>query len=188
VTPLIMGWVLGPAAAGLYSVAHRTTIVIAQPAQILGQSAYAELTRLVSGGGTGQAVRQTLVKCVGIALLPAIPLVIILMLFSEALTILVAGPEFIGAAGVMIWLGIARVAAMTAPPTSSALIALGRPSLSVISNLITSVGLLIFLPLFASLWGLKGAGIHALIQAIAASILLGVFLWRETRPADPVST
>jgi O-antigen/teichoic acid export membrane protein len=181
VTPLIMGWVLGPAAAGLYSVAHRTTIVIAQPAQILGQSAYAELTRLVSGGGTGQAVRQTLVKCIGIALMPAIPLLIILMLFSEEITTLVAGQRFIGAAGVMIWLGVARVVAMTAPPTSSALIALGRPSLSVISNLITSVGLLIFLPLFASHWGLKGAGMHALIQAIAASILLSVFLWRETR-------
>ncbi|MEQ1548835.1 MAG: oligosaccharide flippase family protein [Chakrabartia sp.] len=51
-TPLIVGWALGPAAAGLYSIAHRATIVISQPAQILGQAAYAELARLVARGWT----------------------------------------------------------------------------------------------------------------------------------------
>jgi O-antigen/teichoic acid export membrane protein len=183
VTPLIMGWVLGPAVAGLYSVAHRMTIVIAQPAQILGQAAYAELTRLVAEGGTGHAVRQTLVKCIGIAMTPAVPLLILLMLFSPQIVTLAAGPEFVGAAGVMIWLGFARVIAMTAPPTSSALIALGRPDLSVTSNMITSVGLLPALPLLTSLMGLAGAGLHAVIQALIASALLAFFLWRQTRDA-----
>jgi O-antigen/teichoic acid export membrane protein len=185
VTPLIMGWVLGPVAAGLYSIAHRTTIVIAQPAQILGQAAYAELARLVASGSPGVAVRHALVRCVGIALLSALPVLIILAFFSKQITILIAGAAFAGAAPVMIWLAVARVIALIAPPTSAALIALGRPGLSVTSNLLTSLGLLPLLPLLAGTWGLAGAGMHALIQSIAASLLLSAFLWRSTS-AKPV--
>jgi O-antigen/teichoic acid export membrane protein len=185
VTPLIMGWVLGPVAAGLYSIAHRTTIVIAQPAQILGQAAYAELARLVASGSPGVAVRHALMRCVGIALLSALPVLIILAFFSKQITILIAGAAFAGAAPVMIWLAVARVIALIGPPTSAALIALGRPGLSVTSNLLTNLGLLPLLPLLAGAWGLAGAGIHALIQSIAASLLLGTFLWRSTS-AKPV--
>ncbi len=186
ITPLIMGWVLGPAAAGLYAVAHRTTIVIAQPAQILGQAVYAELTRLVSGGGSGQAVRQALIKCIGIALVPAVPLLIILMLFSNPIATLVAGPDFVGAAGIMVCLGVARVIAISGPPTSAALIALGRPARSLVSNLVTSLGLLPALPLLTSLWGLAGAGVHAVIQATMASLMLAYFLSRETHRRPPL--
>ncbi|WP_231636115.1 hypothetical protein [Novosphingobium sp. ST904] len=50
VAPLVVGWVLGPAMAGLYSVAQRATVIIAQPAQILGNTAYAELAHVVADG------------------------------------------------------------------------------------------------------------------------------------------
>ncbi len=180
VTPLVMGWVLGPVAAGLYSIAHRTTVIIAQPAQILGQAAYAELARLVAGGGSGQDIRHVLMRCIGISLLAALPVVIILAFFSEQIATLIAGPAYLAAAGVMIWLAVARVIALTGPPTSAALIALGRPGLSVISNFTTSVGLLPLLPILTAYWGLQGAGMHAILQALCASSLLGVFLWRNT--------
>jgi O-antigen/teichoic acid export membrane protein len=181
VTPLVMGWVLGPVAAGLYSIAHRTTVVIAQPAQILGQAAYAELAKLVAGGGSGLDIRHALMRCVGISLVAALPILLILAFFSKQITILIAGPAYAAAAGVMIWLAVARVIALTGPPTSAALIALGRPGLSVTANMITSIGLLPLLPLLAAHWGLQGAGMHAVVQAILASTLLGVFLLRITR-------
>jgi O-antigen/teichoic acid export membrane protein len=180
VTPLVMGWVLGPVAAGLYSIAHRTTVVIAQPAQILGQAAYAELAKLVAVGGSGQGIRHALMRCIGISLLAAFPIVLILAFFSKQITILIAGPAYAAAAGVMIWLAVARVIALTGPPTSAALIALGRPGLSVTANMITSIGILPLLPLLADHWGLQGAGIHAVVQAVLASTLLGLFLWRNT--------
>jgi O-antigen/teichoic acid export membrane protein len=181
VTPLIVGWVLGPAAAGLYSIAHRTTIVISQPAQILGQAAYAELARLVARGSPNIAIRHALMRCVGIAMASALPILIILAFFSRQITTLIAGAAFSGAAGVMIWLGVARVIAMTGPPTSAALIALGRPGLSVTSNLIASLGLLPLLPILNTIWGLSGAGLHAVLQSIVATMLLGTFLWRTTK-------
>lgn len=180
VTPLIMGWVLGPAAAGLYSIAHRTTVVIAQPAQMLGQAAYAELAQLAEGSRPGPAIRRALLRCIGIALSTALPVLIVLALFSDEITVLIAGPAFAGAAGVMIWLAVARLIAMSAPPTSAALIALGRPGLSVSANLLANLGLLPLLPLLTMTWGLAGAGFHALIQAVAASLLLGLGFWRVT--------
>lgn len=180
VTPLVMGWVLGPVAAGLYSIAHRTTVVIAQPAQILGQAAYAELAKLVAGGGSGLDIRHALMRCIGISLLAALPIVLILAFFSKQITILIAGPAYAAAAGVMIWLAVARVIGLTGPPTSAALIALGRPGLSVTANMIASIGILPLLPILAAYWGLLGAGMHAVVQAVLASALLGLFLWRNT--------
>lgn len=181
ITPLVMGWVLGPAAAGLYSIAHRTTVVIAQPAQMLGQAAYAELAKLVATGASGTNIRHALMRCVGISFLAALPIMLILAFFSEQISILIAGPAFAAAASVMIWLALARVLALSGPPTSAALIALGRPGLSVSSNIITSLGLLPLLPLLTAAWGLEGAGMHAVIQSILASGLLGLLLWRCTR-------
>ncbi len=181
ITPLVMGWVLGPAAAGLYSIAHRTTVVIAQPAQILGQAAYAELAKLVAVGASGKNIRHALMRCVGISVLAALPILLVLAFFSKQISILIAGPAFAAAASVMIWLALARVLALSGPPTSAALIALGRPGLSVFSNIITSLGLLPLLPLLAAAWGLEGAGMHAVIQSILASGLLGLLLWRCTR-------
>jgi O-antigen/teichoic acid export membrane protein len=185
VTPLVMGWVLGPVAAGLYSIAHRATVVIAQPAQILGQAAYAELARMVAGGGSGRDIRHALMRCIGISLLAAVPIVVILAFFSKQITILIAGPAYAAAAGVMIWLAVARVIALTGPPTSAALIALGKPGLSVISNFTTSIGLLPLLPILTAYWGLQGAGMHAILQALFASSLLGLFLWRNTNERVP---
>lgn len=181
ITPLVMGWVLGPAAAGLYSIAHRTTVVIAQPAQILGQAAYAELAKLVAVGASGKNIRHALMQCVGISVLAALPILLVLAFFSKQISILIAGPAFAAAASVMIWLALARVLALSGPPTSAALIALGRPGLSVFSNIITSLGLLPLLPLLTAAWGLEGAGMHAVIQSILASGLLGLLLWRCTR-------
>ncbi|QNO26249.1 oligosaccharide flippase family protein [Sphingopyxis sp. OPL5] len=179
-TPLIVGAMLGPAAAGLYSIAHRATIVISQPAQMLGQAAYAELARLAAGGGAGRAIRQALGRCLGIALATALPLLVILAFFSREIAVLIGGQAFAGAASVMLWLTLARVVAMTGPPTSAALIAIGRPGLSVTANMIAGLGLMPLLPLFTRFAGLVGAGYHALLQAVVAAGLLGFALWRVT--------
>jgi len=180
ITPLVVGMILGPAAAGLYAIAHRTTVVIAQPAQILGQAAYAELARLVAADTSGLAIRHALLRCVGIALATILPLLAGLALFSREIAVLVAGPAYAEAGGVMIWLAVARSIGMVTPPTSAALIALGRPGLSVTGNLLASLGLLPLLPLFNRLWGLQGAGFHALLQTSAGAVILGAFLWRAT--------
>ena len=181
IAPLFVGWILGPAAAGLYAVAQRATVVIQQPAQIMGQAAYAELARLVAGGGSGAALRTALLRCAGVAFAAAAPVLIILMLFGRQIAVALGGHAFAGAAGLILLLAIARTAWLVAPPASSALTALGRPTLSVAANLAINLGLLPLLPLMMLAFGLNGSGWHAIIQGAGASIVLLLMVFQQTR-------
>lgn len=178
--PLTVGWMLGPAAAGLYAVAQRVTVIFAQPAQILGQAAYAELARLAANHGAGPAIRHALVRCLLIAIGAAMPVLLCLVFFTPQILGLIAGRGFEAAAHVTLLLGVARVIQLAAPPMSSALVALGRPSLSVMSNVATSLLLWPLLPLFAYRFGFAGAGYHGLLQAVVCVAALSVAVWRCT--------
>ena len=185
IAPLFVGWILGPAAAGLYAVAQRATVVIQQPAQIMGQAAYAELARLVAAGGSGAALRGALLRCAGVALAAAAPVLLILALFGRQVAVMLGGHAFAGAANLILLLAIARTAWLVAPPASSTLTALGRPTLSVAANLIINLGLLPLLPLMMLAFGLAGAGWHAILQGAGASALLLMMVLHQTRKSMP---
>lgn len=178
--PLAVGWILGPVAAGFYAVGQRVTVVLSQPAQILGQAAYAELARLVAGGGRGLDVRRALARCLVVAGAAGLPVLALMTIFDRDLAVLVGGKAFADAGGIILWLALARSVLLVAPPISAALTALGRPGLSVIANLTAGVGLFVLLPPMLAYLGLTGAGLHALLAAVAASGLLAWFIWRET--------
>lgn len=180
IAPLAVGWILGPAAAGVYAVAQRATAVIVQSAGILGQAAYAELARLVAAGARAVAVRRAVIRSVSIAVVVALPLLALIFLFGRPLARLLGGVRFEQAGDIMPWLFLSRTILLVAPPASAALVALGRPGLSVRANLICSVGLLPVLPVMMMAFGLEGAGVHALIQGAATAALLSWFLWRES--------
>jgi len=181
IAPLIVGWVLGPASAGLFAVAQRATVVIAQPARILGNTSYPELARLVAGGRGGHELRHTLAKLIGISLLAAIPVVIIVGLIPGKIVELIAGPAFAGAAALMVMLVLARAIALAGPPSSSAITALGHPIRSVGANMFASLVFLPVLPWLLHSYGLAGAGIQAIGQALLASGLLLLIVWHGTR-------
>lgn len=184
--PLAVGWILGPVSAGLFAAAQRATVILSQPAQILGQASYAEFARLAAAGGPGSAVRKALVRCVAIALVAALPVLGAVALFGKGLVVLIAGAAFAGAAPVMLWLALARTLLLVGPPISAALRALGRPGLSVTANVATGLGLLVALPPMLLWLGLIGAGVFCLLQALAAVGMLGWFMQRETAAPNPV--
>ena len=155
-------------------------MILAQPAQILGQSAYAEFARLAAAGGQGGPVRRALVRCVTIAFAAALPVLILVALFGRRLIVLLAGKAFAEAAPVMLWLAVARVLLLASPAISAALRAIGRPGLSMLANIVTSLGLLIVLPPMLTEFGLIGSGIFSLLQAVVAVAMLSWFMHRET--------
>lgn len=180
IAPLIIGWMLGAEAVGFYAIAQRATVVIAQPAQILGQAAYAELARLVASGDDGRRLRRAVRHCILIAMAAAVPVILVLAFFGREVAILIGGKAFADAAPIMLWLTVARALLLAGPPASSALIAMGRPSLSVGANLIASLGLLPLLPPLLGWFGLPAAGWHAVLQAGVSSVLLLIFVSRES--------
>lgn len=182
--PLAVGWVLGPAGAGLYSVAQRAGVAIAQPAQVLGQAAYAELARLAAARAGAAQVRGAVLRCVGVALVAAVPVGVLVTVFAPEATRLLAGRAFAAAAPTLAWLALARLVLVAAPPCSAALVALGRPGLSVTANLLASLGLFPLLLLALSRFGLPGAGYQAVLQAAATTALLAAFVVRATGGAS----
>lgn len=183
IAPLIIGWILGPAATGLFAVAQRASVVISQPGQILGQSAYAEFARLVAAGQRGARLRQALGRSIAYAFLAVAPVLLLVALFGGQLATLLGGRAFVAAGGLMFWLALARAILLTAPPTGAALTALGRPGLSLRANLIAGLGTLALLPLLLQSLGLMAGAVQALLQALTAAALLSAFFWRESREA-----
>lgn len=180
IAPLMVGWVLGPAAAGLFAIAQRATVVLAQPAQVLGQAAYSELAKLVAAGEPPRLLRRALARCGALALLSAAPVLITLAFLSREIVTVLGGQAFADASAVMIWLALARTTALMAPPCSAALIAMGRPGLTMIANAGVSACLLPLLPPLVIRFGLVGAGAQALLQAVVTTALLALFVWRAS--------
>lgn len=178
--PLAVGWALGPAAAGIYAVAQRATTVIAQPAGNLGQAAYAELARIVAAGARGSEIRQVVLRSVIIAFGAAIPFFVLIVLFGQQLAQLLGGKQLLAAGTMMVWLVAARTVLLAGPPASAALVALGRPGLSVVANSFGALAFLPFLPFMLSRFGLAGAGFYALASAIVAATALILLMWRTS--------
>lgn len=174
--PLIIGWVLGPAAAGIFAIAQRATNVIAQPAQILGQAAYSEFSKLLSIDADFPAVWRAIIRTATIAMSAAAPMVIIMVFFSHRIAVLLGGEEFAAAGALMAWLGLARMIQIIMPLAGSALVAAGRPALSIGSSFVATILMLPLLPLTLNEWGLKGCAWFLVVQAcIGSGLALGLF-------------
>ncbi|MEX7207637.1 hypothetical protein AB2D19_32860, partial [Pseudomonas aeruginosa] len=72
--PLTVGWLLGPAAAGLLALTQRATSLLAQPTVLLSQASYAVLAAQVARGDL-KALRHTVWRSTGLALAVALPIV-----------------------------------------------------------------------------------------------------------------
>jgi len=187
IVPLIIGWVMGPAPAGLYALAQRAVVVIQQPAQILGQAAYAEFARLAASRVSGAVLRKALRQCIVTALLVALPIMLLMTFLSRPIAIFMGGERFADAAGLIGCLAAARLILIMAPPISSALVALGRPGWSVGVNVAVLTICLPFLPVLLWNFGLPGAGILAEMQAVVTASLLCLLLLRATSESRPIS-
>ena len=182
--PLAVGWVMGPTSAALFAVAQRVANVIAQPAQLLGQAAYAELAHLIAGGGDGRAIRHTLVRSTAVALALSAPALLVIGVAAHPIARLIGGRAFSGAAGIMLLLAASRLILLVGPPASAALVALGRSGLSATINIGTALATLPLLPPLMMALGLSGAGWQAVCQAAAAATLLGWYVFRESARLD----
>jgi O-antigen/teichoic acid export membrane protein len=181
-TPLAIGWLGGPTAAGLFAIAQRATTVIAQPAQSLGQAAYAELAKLAAKGQTTLVI-STIARASGVTMAIAVPVCVLFGLFGDTFARLMGGDGFAAAGGLMLWLAIARTLLLCAPPLSAALTALGRPGLSAGMNLAGSFSLVAMLSIALPNWGQGAIGPCIVAQAVLTMALLAAALATQARPS-----
>ncbi|PZQ21673.1 MAG: polysaccharide biosynthesis protein [Sphingopyxis macrogoltabida] len=164
VIPLIVGATLGPAAAGLFSVAQRAGLIFEQPAQLLGHASYAVAAKLAAEGRVAES-RSAIWKSIGIAMLLAIPLTVVVALLAKPILTLLGGPGFSSASTLLILIVIAKMLQIGAPTLAAALAAMKRPGHSILINLGANIAMLWALPLLLGAFGLEGAGLHMIAQS-----------------------
>ena len=169
--PLTVGWVLGPAATGVFSLAQRAAAALQVPATLIGQASYAVLVDLLAHGDR-PAFRRAVWSAAGWPMLAALPLLAALALWPERLIALLGGQSFVGGADVLVLVSVAGVVRLGAPALANALTALGRPGRSVLINGVASLGLFPLLPVLLWRLGVDGAGWHALGTAVVGTAAL----------------
>jgi O-antigen/teichoic acid export membrane protein len=182
IAPLTVGWLLGPAAAGILALIQRACSVLQQPAVLLGQASYAVLARLVASRDI-VALRRTVWRGAAAAVAGGITVVLIFALWGEPILRLLGGHSFSGGELLLALVAASRTLLLVTPPLSAALTGMGRPSRSIMVNLTINLGLFPLLPPLLLIFGVDGAGWHALIQAVVAALWLAVMFRRATAQA-----
>ncbi|UAK26638.1 lipopolysaccharide biosynthesis protein [Sphingomonas nostoxanthinifaciens] len=180
--PLTVGWMMGPAAAGLLALAQRATNVLQQPAVLLASGSYAVLADLAAKGG-GQRLRRAVWRSVGLTAIGSAAVLTALVFAGGRLLTAIGGGSFGGGTRLMLLVAVGRALYLTTVPLGAALTALGRPDRSVTAALVGNVLLYPLLPLMLLWLGPEGAGWHAMLQMAAASALLVRFFTSTVREA-----
>lgn len=184
ITPLAVGALLGPAAAGLYHLALRLGMVLAQPVLVLGRTVYPELSALAARGAHDAALK--LAQRTGlIAVAFGVVVCVVFLLAGKPLLTLVGGPGFEGAYVVLLLIVVARTVHLFGFPFGSALVAFGRPQSMLWINFLATVLLLPLLVLAVRQIGLAGAGLHALAYALTTVGGVLLVLHRSARRSAP---
>jgi O-antigen/teichoic acid export membrane protein len=176
IAPLSVGFVLEPAAVGLYHVSLRLGMLLAQPAMVLVGTVYPELTALAANHDL-RSVRRVVHRTGLVAAGAGVPLLLVYVLFGRSLLEAVGGAGFGAAYGVLVLIAASRVIHLLGFPLASALQALGRPGAALRVNAAATLLLFPFLIGLLHQVGLIGTGIYAVTFATFMVSGLGTNLW-----------
>ena len=184
-TPLAVGWILGPAAAGLYHVAMKIGMVLTQPMVLVGQTLYPELSKLVASKQF-QNLNRVVLRTGLIAVALGLIVFLLLSTFGEQILVLFGGTGFDAAYHVLILIALGATIQLFGFPMSAALVACGRPGSVLKIKLASSILLFPVLLGLLKLYGLNGAGFYAVGFALVVVILISVAFRRNTaRQSSP---
>lgn len=178
--PLTVGYMLGPAATGLFALAQKAAGILQQPGVLLGQASYAVFAGH-SARGEVAALRKTTWRSVGLACAVALPLVLLLQAFGGRLMKLIGGSSFRGGKELLVMLAFASGIALATAPFSVSLTAIGKPQRSLTVGLIANLGLFPLLPLFLWEKGVDGAGVQAILQNLVAAFAIIWYFLQDSR-------
>lgn len=172
-TPLAVGWVLGPAAAGLFHVALKIGMVLTQPMMLIGQSLYPELSTLVASRDF-KSLKRVVLRTGLVAIILGLIVLLVLSVFGEPILVLIGGPGFDSAYHVLVLVALAATIQFLGFPMNSALVASGKPATVLKIKLISSAILFPALLGLLSWFGLIGAGYYVVLFALAIVLSLAV--------------
>ena len=170
-----VGWLIGPAASGLYRVAlHLADLLIKPNRAFLTPAIYPELARLTARDHV-EAREQMVWRTVLLAGGASFAVFVALAVLGEWIILLVFGPGFEAAYGVMVFLALSGAINICIFPLEPLLVSIGRVRETVITRLVAVALYLLLLYLLVLQIGLTGAGIASCIYAFMRAAMLTWF-------------
>lgn len=168
---LMVGWVLGPAAAGIFRVAQKfADILVKPPSQMFIPALYPELARYeASGDGTGR--HKTLVKNMAVLLSLAVVVFAILVFGGPYLITTLYGAAYETAYVPMLWLCAAGLVATLSYPLEPLLSASGQVRQIMLAYVIGVIVLVTGCIFLGPEYNLTGVGV-----AVSAAVLASAFI------------
>ena len=164
---LLLGWLLGPMAAGLFRIANQFASVLVVPAAILRRTIYPEFAKLTARNDP-RLVRRLMLRAGLISGSVAVAVVLVLALISEPLIRLIVGEAYVAAADLLVLLAAASAVMLYGFAIEPVFFALGRPGIMLrLSVIATALNLVLIFFLVAE-YGLIGAGLAALASTVVA--------------------
>ncbi len=182
---LLVGFFVGPAAAGLYFLARRIAKVAQQVGDLVQMVTYPDLARMWAGADRREF--QTTVKWVQLLLAGfGIAAIAGVWLIGKPILGLAFGPEFIAAHPLLLAQLVAVMLILHAAPSRSALLAMNRPTYVLgVAFLATTI---FFATAFVAIphFGAIGANFAHIAFGFGTAILLDIAMWRgiKSRPAE----
>ncbi|MAW81833.1 MAG: hypothetical protein CMI63_16485 [Parvularcula sp.] len=169
---LIVGGVLGPAAAGLFKLAYNLANVLAQPVTMFNHASFPELSKIEAEEGRHKMARVAF-QSIGTAILIAAPIVGLYFLLRRPLAVGVGGEEFAAAAPLIALMAFAQLFQIASLGLESAVLARGRAGWALTGQVAAAIAHLGFLFLM-----LTAVGVIAAPLAIMTgwAVLIGVLL------------
>ena len=172
ITTLLVGYLLGPAEAGLLRLANELSSTLARPAALIRQVVFVDLTRSWHQASNAFDVVAYRTALLGGAL--GLVFVMVSYFFGEYLLSTLLGNQYIEAKSILTLMLLAATLDLTASPLRSALYAMGKALSALRLHIFsTAIYLILFVVLTKHL-GLIGAGVAA--SCGASLTLIGMLL------------
>lgn len=172
---LLAGGLLGPAAAGLFRLARELSTVLAQPAVLLREVLFPDLTR--AWHGDRESFSRLAFRPAALAGGAGLALLLFAALAGRPLLGLV-GTDYLPAYPLLLLLLLAGCFELASAPLRAAAYAMGRASKLLRIHLVGIIGYALLFFVFTGLFGLIGPGLAAL-GASVLTLLLTVRLLRR---------
>lgn len=177
----IVGWVAGPAPAGLFKVGRDVATALSKPAELLNQSIYPEFARLGSKGSWHDFARLIL-RGGAMGGGAAVFLLVVALAFGTPFLTIFFGAEFAGAYWPLVLLIASAGLTICGFPMDPALFAMGRPGIALrIGTIVIIVLYLPMLVVMTDLYGAVGAAAATLGAALMTLVSMSAFTAAQLR-------
>lgn len=182
VSLLLVGSLLGPAAAGLFRVAQQVARVVTVPALLLRQVLFPDLARLWYRRDA--LFRRLLGRTLLIALATGTAVALLSLVVSEPLVDAVAGGDYLAASAVLSWLLLAAGLDLGVSALRAAGYAMGLAGALLRVSLVTIAAYLAALVLLSGAIGLPGVAMAVAVWACLNLLLFATIVRRRLSEMD----